>query len=298
MTEKFTPLLTTTDWNEEWIALQKFRKHTDSADYWDERSKTFSTKDHPNSYVESFLELSGIKPHETVFDMGCGTGAISIPLGEKGHKVVAADFSQGMLDIMQKGLDEKGIKTVFPKKMSWEDDWEQFGVREGMTDIAVASRSIATSNIKDSLLRLSSIARRRACITLSTGTNPRINYSMLSDLGLAHSLDHDYIYAFNILVHEGYLPEVSYIVSKRKETFDDFGEAFELYSGMIDSMSGAFGESELTNARQKLPEWLKDHLIENTEAGKTDSKGLPEKALCLNKSREIRWAFIAWSTAK
>ena len=35
-----------------------------------------------------------------VFDMGCGTGALAVPLGLAGHKVVAADFSRGMLDRM------------------------------------------------------------------------------------------------------------------------------------------------------------------------------------------------------
>ena len=36
MTESFTPLLTTTDWNAEWMQLQKARRHRDSAVYWNE----------------------------------------------------------------------------------------------------------------------------------------------------------------------------------------------------------------------------------------------------------------------
>ena len=101
MHDEFTPLLTTTDWNEEWKELQKVQRHADDAAFWDKRSATFTTKDAPNLYVEKFLEYAGIRPGETVFDMGCGTGALAVPLGEAGHKVVAADFSQGMLDQMQ-----------------------------------------------------------------------------------------------------------------------------------------------------------------------------------------------------
>ena len=101
MHDEFTPLLTTTDWNEEWKELQKVRRHADDAAFWDKRSATFTTKDAPNLYVEKFLEYAEIRPGETVFDMGCGTGALAVPLGEAGHKVVAADFSQGMLDQMQ-----------------------------------------------------------------------------------------------------------------------------------------------------------------------------------------------------
>ncbi|MFR7404602.1 MAG: class I SAM-dependent methyltransferase [Coriobacteriaceae bacterium] len=127
-------MLTTTDWNEEWKELQKVRRHADDAAFWDKRSATFTTKDAPNLYVEKFLGYADIRPGETVFDMGCGTGALAVPLGEAGHKVVAADFSQGMLDQMQARLNEAGVRTVFPKLMSWEDDWPAFGVREGMTD--------------------------------------------------------------------------------------------------------------------------------------------------------------------
>lgn len=159
MHDEFTPLLTATDWNEEWKELQKVRRHADDAAFWDKRSATFTTKDAPNLYVEKFLEYAEIRPGETVFDMGCGTGALAVPLGEAGHKVVAADFSQGMLDQMQARLNEAGVRTVFPKLMSWEDNWPAFGVREGMTDVAVASRSIATADLRDALLRLTEVAR-------------------------------------------------------------------------------------------------------------------------------------------
>ena len=46
MTESFTPLLTTTDWNAEWMQLQKARRHRDSAVYWNERAAAFRP-DHP-----------------------------------------------------------------------------------------------------------------------------------------------------------------------------------------------------------------------------------------------------------
>ena len=151
--------------------------------------------------------------------MGCGTGALAVPLGEAGHKVVAADFSQGMLDQMQARLNEAGVRTVFPKLMSWEDDWPAFGVREGMTDVAVASRSIATADLRDALLRLTEVARRRVCITLATGSSPRVDERILAAVGLPAVLGRDYLYAFNILADEGIRAEVRYIDSTRDDTF-------------------------------------------------------------------------------
>ena len=237
MHDEFTPLLTTTDWNEEWKELQKVRRHADDAAFWDKRSATFTTKDAPNLYVEKFLGYADIRPGETVFDMGCGTGALAVPLGEAGHKVVAADFSQGMLDQMQARLNEAGVRTVFPKLMSWEDDWPAFGVREGMTDVAVASRSIATADLRDALLRLTEVARRRVCITLATGSSPRVDERILAAVGLPAVLGRDYLYAFNILAAEGIRAEVRYIDSTRDDTFASPEDAYEKLAAMIDDSS-------------------------------------------------------------
>ena len=153
MTESFTPLLTTTDWNAEWMQLQKARRHRDSAVYWNERAKTFTSKDYPNPYVNSFLERAEVAPEESVFDMGCGTGALALPLGEAGHAVTAADFSEGMLSILHGELEARGIKSVHCEQMSWEDDWEEHGIAPKSHDVCTASRSIAVDDMRAALLK-------------------------------------------------------------------------------------------------------------------------------------------------
>lgn len=295
MDENFEPLLTTRDWNEEWKRLQRVRRRPDDASYWDKRSHTFTTKDAPNPYVERFLELAAIRPGETVFDMGCGTGALSIPLGLAGHKVVAADFSQGMLDRLREGLEARGVTTVFPKLMSWEDDWPALGVRPGMTDVCVASRSLSTADMKDSLLRLTDVARRRVCATLATGASPRTDERVLAAIGLKSVFGHDHLYAFNILANEGLRPELAYIDSSRADTFDSPEEAFEAFARMAEDSCGTTTPAPaMAAALGRLREWLDANLVENERAGKPDKKGVPEKRLRLREPRTVTWAFIAW----
>ena len=297
MHDEFTPLLTTTDWNEEWKELQKVRRHADDAAFWDKRSATFTTKDAPNLYVEKFLEYAEIRPGETAFDMGCGTGALAVPLGEAGHKVVAADFSQGMLDQMQARLDAAGVRTVFPKLMSWEDDWPAFGVREGMTDVAIASRSIATADLRDALLRLTEVARRRVCITLATGSSPRVDERILAAVGLPSVLGRDYLYAFNILAIEGIKAEVRYIDSTRDDTFATPEDAYEKLIAMIDDSAAVrASDEEREQARANLREWLAANLVPNETAGAPDRKGVPQLAWRLAEPRTVTWAFLAWNT--
>lgn len=288
--------LTTRDWNDEWKRLQQTRRRFDDAGYWDKRAATFSTKDAPNPYVERFLELAGIEPGETVFDMGCGTGALSVPLGKRGHKVVAADFSRGMLDQLQAALDREGVRTVTLKQMSWEDDWPSFGVRPGAADVALASRSVATADLKDSLLRLTDVARRRVCVTLATGTSPRTDERILNAIGLKSVLGRDYLYAFNILANEGLRPEVAYIDSTRTDTFDSTDDAYGVFTRMVNDATAAFiGEEERAAAFVRLRAWLADNLVANERAGRPDKKGIPEKALRLREPRVVTWAFLAWN---
>lgn len=331
--EPFVPLLTTLDWNEEWKALQRARRTADDAAYWDKRSATFGTKDAPNPYVERFLQLSGIRPGETVLDMGCGTGALALPLAEAGCDVVAADFSRGMLDVLESDARARGIGLgavptpsrdalsfrftdealsasadhgsgfVETKQMSWEDDWETQGLGPDSVDVALASRSIATADLRDSLRRLSTVARRRVCITLSTGSSPRADETLLAELGLAGQAGRDYLYAFNILASEGVMPEVSYIGSVRDDTFDTREDARASFARMIDSALRIAPKDSLdpeeearrSRALERLEEWLDANLVPNPNAGAPDRKGVPQGRLKTRRPRIISWAFIAWN---
>ena len=144
----FTPLLTTTDWGQEWKELQKARRAADDAAHWDERSKTYRKADSPSPYVNTFLELADIQPGETVLDMGCGSGALAVPLAAQHHEVIAADFSAGMLDRTREECENAGVTGVKTVQMSWADDWVAHGVGPKSVDVAIASRSIATDDLE------------------------------------------------------------------------------------------------------------------------------------------------------
>ena len=293
--QPFTPKLTTTEWNAEWMALQQARRKADDPTYWDSRAHTFPTSTEPSLYARRFIELADIQHRETVFDMGCGTGALAVPLGLAGHKVVAADFSRGMLDRMSEALEQADVHTVFPMQLSWEEDWAAKGVRPGMVDVCTASRSIATANLRDSLLRLTDIARRRVCITLTTGSSPRTDERIMAELGLKDALCPDYLYAINILAAEGILPQVDFIRSERNDTFDTPEQAAESLRRMIDGAAGAVvGEQQRQAAYVRLHAWLNDNLVPNEHAGSPDGHGGVQKVLRLRNPRVITWAFIAW----
>lgn len=188
---------------EEWRRLDGRRRKPDSQDHWDERAKSFSFKDAPDTYLRSFISKAGITGKETVLDMGCGTGSLAVALAAMGCSVVAADFSKGMLDRLHSKAAERGMLLergtsgfgsdifpagdfetcpsevqagkILPFRMSWEDDWANYGLGKGSVDVAVASRSVITHDLEDSLKKLSAVARERACVTVCTGVSPRVD---------------------------------------------------------------------------------------------------------------------------
>ena len=281
---EFIPSLIATDWNEEWKMLQVVREKTDDSTIWDEKAKSFPVKHgSQEGYVAEFLRLAGIKPHETVLDMGCGTGALATPLALQGCHVIGCDFSQGMLDVMIADQQALGVSGVDVKLMSWSDDWGSFGVGPKSVDVAVASRSIATCDLRDSLERLDHVAKRRVCITLPGSSSPRCDDDLLRRAGLEGHVGHDFLYAFNILIQMGVKPEVAYIPNTRIERFDTFDEALDKFVTVAKEAARGYASVEqIESIPDRLRNWLEDSLIE------------VDGMLQLAEPRNVVWAFLAW----
>lgn len=284
------------DWGEEWRELAERRRPAPDEAHWDERSIDYPRSADRSPYVNEFIEGLHLEPNDTVFDMGCGNGALAIPLALDGHEVIAADFSQGMLRALAEESSELGGLPIERIHMSWTDDWEAHGVKPDMTDVAIASRSICTDDLADSLKRLDTVARKRCAITLPVGTSPRTDRRVLCELGMPVERGTAYEYAFLILASMGRLPEISYIESRKPNVFADEEDAIAAIERMVEDAARDLDcESDATGYLAKVPSWTRAHLVANPEAGQPDRKGKPQGAVMLDTPRKVTWAYIAWN---
>ena len=94
------------------------------------------------------------------------------------------------------------------------------------------------------------------------------------------------MYAFNILIQMGALPQVTYFESPRRDTFDSLEAGVADFSRMLEH-----GNEDKVD---RLRDYIAQHMIENPHAGEPGSKGVPQGRYMLDHVRKVRWAFIAW----
>ncbi len=267
------------DWGEAWRVVRAGRSQgSNDQAHWDRRAQSFKDICGRSPYGAAFLGYADILPDESVFDMGCGAGTLSIPLAQMGHEVVAADFSENMLRYLRESAREKGvddrIRTV---RLDWMEDWAPHRLER--CDVAVASRSIITDDLEDSLLKLDAMARRRACVTVPTKDSPRTDDKVLRAIGRAPSAENDVQYCLNILFQHGMAPELRYISTERRESWGSREDA-------VSDIRRSLGV--LIPAEEKaLASFLDEFLVEGLDG---------EATTCWRKGyvQPVIWAFIAW----
>ena len=178
--------------------------------------------------------------------------------------------------------------------MAWEDDWEACGIMPSSVDVAFASRSVITEDLGAALAKLSRVARRHACATVSTGYTPMMSPTMLHELGVSRVLAYDFIYTFNILVQLGYVPEVSYIVHDRIFSFDSPEEGEELLLAQLEHAQTYCDAGELARAATRVRGWLEERVQANEFAGMVNRHGKPQGRYKIQVPDDIRWAFLKW----
>lgn len=316
--------------------MDKTRRAPDGAQHWDERSLSYG-KELNDTYADEFIQKMGLTKKSFILDMGCGTGMLAIPLAKRGHGVIAADFSEGMLDrlredaravgvkILEARIDDKTGKLdlprktdyglvlqktaslqnvgkrsswedycrngrwqegfIIPLKLSWSDDWFSLGIDDNMVDVALASRSLITHDLADSLDKLSRVARHHVYVTADLGVSPRVNPVVAQAMGISLDKHNDAVFVFGIAHELGFEPEVSYIHSPRIREYQSRDEAYHALLKTLD-YADTSKQIDEASAKQRLRDWLLVHLIPRNKEGTWQ----------LDKPQIIPWAFIHWKT--
>lgn len=274
-----TDLFSTIDWGEAWIHSHRERFHHDNPHYWDERALSFCGGRGDSDYITRFIDLMQLEEGETVLDVGCGNGALSIPLAEAGHPVVALDFSPKMLERLARDAQERGLSNIRIVEASWEDDWSTQSL-EGI-DVAIASRSLGVRDLSSALMKLDSVAQRRACVSIPTTHSPRYSKELWDAIGRTTPPFNDHVYCMNILFQAKILPELQLIESIKHDHYLSYEEACKRAASALGKMT----EKEIV----LFERFCEDHIIQQVA-----SDG--HRYWTRDYIRKTTWAFVSWNT--
>ena len=261
------------DWNLLWQqAKSKKTWKAKKAQDWDKKAASFAKRTATSVYTDQFLQLLQPQSQWSVLDAGCGPGTLTLPLAAMVRRVTAFDFSQNMLNILQKNATENGLANITICHTSWEEDWKSSQIPPH--DVALASRSLAVRDLGAALSKLSAHAREKVVITDRVKHGP-FDPEAFAAIGRPLNTGPDYIYTINLLYQMGYLPTVDYIRLEETLVYDSFTDALSSYTWMFQDLN--------ENEEKRLKKYVQSI---TTIAG--------NGTVSVHRRHVPTWAYISW----
>ena len=260
------------DWESFW--QEKLKAKGDRQKDWNKAAPNFGKSARRDGYHTHLVERINPQAAETILDLGCGDGNISVPLAKRAKFVTGVDSAEMM-------LEKFGMKALKENVVNYETILEDLTKvtkdNIGNHDIVVASRSLNNViPIKQTLKNIDEIANKYVYITLFGPNNWRIEKEFYQCvLGQDYNEFPSHRYLFNILVDMGIYPNVENLDIGHPREYSSIDEALESGKWRLDTL----GDNEIL----KLREYLNDNLILNPETGKLS-----------NPNDRADWVLIWW----
>lgn len=236
-----------------------------SKESWDKKASSMNTKVHHSIYNEEFVQLLNLEQCETLLDVGCGVGNLSLKIAPKLKTLYALDYSPKMLHYLQHNAKEQDIGNIVTLEKSWYDAWDDIP----SCDVVIASRSMEVTNMQEALLKLHHKANKRVYVSYKVGGS-FVDEAILNAMAKTIVKKPDYIYVVNILYALGIRSSVNFVRSEGRSTIYTSKEKF------VESIQWSLGELA-TSELQRLEAYY-DNLDETKKT----------------QEEYVYWAVIAW----
>lgn len=222
------------DWNGLWNEnLKKMPKLNHEA--WDKIAPQFDRWMKTDDYPGKLVERIRVSPEYTVLDMGCGNGAVTIPIAKKAKHVTALDMSDKMLSFLRKNAEKEGLSNITCIESTLQDmeleDAEEY-------DVVIASRSLGgVSDIKNELKKIDSMAKKYVYLTLWGANAREFEKKVYEIIGRNFQQHSDYIYVVNILYQMGIYANVETLECEKKPSYANLEEVVDFLRWRIINMT-------------------------------------------------------------
>ena len=215
------------------------------------------------SYTLNQINAFETLKNDTVLDIGCGPGRISVPMAQRAKSVTSLDSSPKMLAHCKRNAQEAGVTNLNTLLLDWKD--AELGKNIEQHDIVIASRSTGASDLK----KLSSFAKKWA-VTIAWANAPNIP-NIVGDLftgvpearkfpPMRNDRRISYNVTYNMIYDMGYEPNIRVVTDGFTKDFASKAEAYQdLWQ--LNSISGTISPV----FRENCDKWLS----KNSQGGVT-----------------------------
>ena len=185
-------------------------------------------------YTPNQVNALPLLPDDTLLDMGCGPGRLSVPLARHVKSVTALDVSEEVLKYCRKNAKAAGLNNLTTKNLDFDKIVADKDIEKH--DVVVCSRSVGLWNLE----KLTTFAKRLTAV-ISFANAPTIPQLLLNifdgtsaeseqnppfaNYGKDRRINYNAI--FNIVYDLGYEPNIRIVSDGFKKDFATKEEAYE-----------------------------------------------------------------------
>lgn len=188
---------------------------------WNKKAQGMNKNVHKSIYNKELLDLINLDGINSLLDIGCGVGNISLILAKKLKNVYSLDFSSSMLEILESNAKLENINNIKTINLSWYDSWQKVP----KADLVIASRCLEVKDMKQALEKLNNHARKKVVLSYKVGGS-FISNDILKAINKTINKKPDYIYILNILYNMGINASLNFVRSEGRNTqytsYEDF----------------------------------------------------------------------------
>ena len=241
------------DWAYFW--RKKLEAKKDRGKDWNKAAPNFGKSARKDDYHTRLIEKINVSKDDTILDLGCGEGSITIPLAKRAKSVTGVDSAYKMLEILNEKAQKEGIGNI----KTIEEDLTNITIDNvGKHDIIVASRSLnGVLDIKETIANINEIADKYVYITLFGPNNWKIEREFYEYIDKEYFEFPSHRYFFNILIDMGIYPNVENLNIGQERQYESVEEAMESGKWRLEILND--------EEKEELRKYLGDILEENED---------------------------------
>ena len=209
----------------DWVKFWEEKLANKNDKDWDKAAPGFFKRTRKEDYQTALFDKLILDENDTVLDVGCGEGSVTIPIAKRVKKVIGLDSSPKMLEYLENRADENNIENIETVLKPIEEiRYEEIGD----VDVVVCSRSLnGIIPINNVLAQLNKIANKYVFITIFGPENKKIEKDFDKELGIKTEDFPDYNYFFNILFNMGIYANIERFDLNNYREYSSIDEAMD-----------------------------------------------------------------------